>query len=137
MRYRKLDSNGDYTFGHGRLDFLIDSPATVAQAIQTSLALFQGEWFLDTSKGVPWNTEVLGYGTQSLYDTVIKEAIRGVQGVVSIASYISTLDTKARRLSVQVTVLTQFGQLSTTASLTPPVVTGYGVGGYGQQPFGV
>lgn len=33
MRYRREDSNGDYTFGSGDEAWLINSPETVAQAV--------------------------------------------------------------------------------------------------------
>lgn len=114
MRYRKLDANGDYVFGHGSIDFLVNSSAAVGQAIETALRLIQGEWFLDTLAGVPYYTQILGYNTQSLYDTVIKNAIRNVQGVVSIVSYSSFLNAATRVLSISATVNTQFGQTAIT-----------------------
>ena len=75
MRYRKLDANGDYSFGAQQADFFVDSPEGVAQAVQTRLGLFTGEWFLDTTDGTPWRTEVLGKYTQDSYDAVIKDRI--------------------------------------------------------------
>ena len=36
MRYRRLDENGDYVFGHGISDFCLDSDA-VLQAAKTKL----------------------------------------------------------------------------------------------------
>jgi hypothetical protein len=134
MKYRKLDKNGDFSFGHGAQDYFVDSSEAVAQAIQTTLALFQGEWFLDSTVGVPWTTEVLGYGTQGLYDTVIQRVILSVQGVDSIVNYSSFLDTQSRLLSVTAEVNTIFG--STIVTTTVDVATGYGVGGYGEHPYG-
>lgn len=134
MRYRKLDSNGDYSFGRGALNFYIDSSAAVAQAIQTSLNLFQGEWFLDITAGVPWYTQVVGYDTQALYDSLIKDKIKSVEGVLSIISYTSTLDTRARQLDIAVQVSTIFGVVSISQTLA--VQTGYGTGGYGRTPYG-
>lgn len=34
MRYRREDTEGDYTFGQGDDTFLIDSPECVAQAVK-------------------------------------------------------------------------------------------------------
>lgn len=98
MRYRKLDSNGDMVFGHGQADFWINVPAAVAQAIETALRLIQGEWFLDLTKGVPWFGQVIGRNT--LYDQVIKQAILGVDGVVSLGNYTSSYDSETRSLAV-------------------------------------
>jgi len=123
MRYRALDANGDYTFGRGQGNFLINSPACVAQAVQTALLLKQGEWFLDTTVGVPYDTKVLGYGTSSTYDLTIREAILNVEGVTAITSYSSSRDPKTRRLTINATISTKYG--ATTISTV--IFTGYTV----------
>jgi hypothetical protein len=130
VRYRKLTASGDYSFGQNALDFYVNSPQTVAQAILTRLLLHQGEWFLDVTFGMPWESQVLGYGTKSLYDAAIKAAILGVQGVASIVSYSSDLDTVNRALSVNVTVSTIYSQLSISTTF------GVAPGGYGISPYG-
>ncbi|HVI10239.1 MAG TPA: hypothetical protein VND65_18255 [Candidatus Binatia bacterium] len=130
MRYRKLDAGGDYTFGFNANDFLVNSPQTVGQAVLTALLLHQGEWFLDVTVGMPWESQVLGYNTKSLYDAAIKAEILGVQGVSSIASYSSALDPIKRHLTVDVTINTIYG--------TTTISTSFGVaaGGYGISPYG-
>ena len=110
MRYRALDVNGDYTFGAGSANFLIDSPAAVAQSVLTRLLLLQGEWFLDRTEGTPWLQEVIGYGTKSLYDMAIRQRVLDTEGVTSIDAYSSNLDPVERSLSVTMTISTQFGQ---------------------------
>jgi hypothetical protein len=114
MRVRAQDQNGDYTFGRGAGNFLVDNNAAVAQLIQTALLLQQGEWFLDSTVGTPWSTDILGYDTAPLYDIAIQQVILGVPGVASIQSYSSNLNTKTRALSVSVTVTTIY---DTTASV--------------------
>jgi hypothetical protein len=117
MRYRKLDSNFDYVLGQGPQEFLVNSPACVAQAVRTALLLHQGEWFLDVTAGMPWETQVLGYGTQSLYDRAIKNCILGVQGVQAILEYDSSLDSATRGLTVNVVLSTNYGQTPVTVPL--------------------
>lgn len=146
MKYRALDSKGDYRFGHGNQDFLVDSPAAVAQAIKTRLRLFQGEWFLNLEAGVPWLSKVVGYSTRPFYDAVIRGAILGTQDVVEILSYSSELDTTTRGLLVHVTVSTSFGPTSTISITTFIPLSGtagqvligggYGVGAYGDRGYG-
>lgn len=109
MRVRALTSTGDYSYGQGSANYLVDSRAAVAQEVMTTLLVFQGEWFLDTSAGVPWLTKVVGVNTIPIYDQVIKDAITNVQGVTAIVSYTSTLNRAARSLSVSATINTQFG----------------------------
>lgn len=108
MRYRKLDANGDYVIGTGA-DFYQDQPEAVAQAVQTRLGLFAGEWFLDTTDGTPWRTEVLGKYTQDTYDTVVRQRILGTPGVRSITAYASTFDRAARKLTITATLDTIYG----------------------------
>jgi hypothetical protein len=130
MRYRALTQPGqDYSFGQGPQEFLVNTPQTVAQAIQTALLLYQGSWFLDVTAGMPWLQKVIGYGTQSLYDSALKTCILGVEGVASIVSYSSFLNIATRQLTVNVTVNTIYG----VAAVTNVPVS---VLGYGQMPFG-
>lgn len=60
MRYRREDTDGDYTFGCGDDTWLINSPEAVAQAVKTRFALWYGQWFLDKTEGTPWIQSVLG-----------------------------------------------------------------------------
>jgi hypothetical protein len=120
MRYRKLDANGDYSFGQGSADFIVNSPATVAQAILTTLKLFLGEWFLDVTVGVPWYTEIIGFSAKTR-DMVIKAAILDVQGVSSIVSYASQVDAVKRTFSVQCTVDTIYSSADGTSTASVSV----------------
>lgn len=117
MRYRKLDANGDYVFGHQQADFYRDQPEAVAQAVQTRLGLFTGEWFLDTTDGTPWRTDVLGKYTQNIYDATLKARILDTQGVKAIDAYASTLDRQSRRLTVSATISTIYGTATVQATL--------------------
>lgn len=117
MRYRKLDSNRDYSFGRGQTDFLVNSPEAVAQAIRTRLDLATGEWFLNTGEGTPYSTQILGNNTTLLYDTAIKTRIVGTEGVTGIADYSSQLDPNTRRLSVTAVVDTLYGTTTITTTV--------------------
>lgn len=115
MRYRALDADGDYTFGQGQANFLIDSPACVAQSVLTRLRLWQGEWFLDKTEGTPWTQQVLGEHTLALYDIAIRQRVLGTDGVIAIDDYSSTLDPVTRALSVAMTISTRFGTAQVAA----------------------
>lgn len=99
MRNRGESATGDYRFGLSDAYFLVDSPEAVAQAVQTRLRLRTGEWYLDLTEGTPYATQILGKGTQSLYDHAVQERILGTQGVSVMTNYASTLD-GSRNLSV-------------------------------------
>lgn len=117
MRYRKLDANGDYTLGTGS-DFLIDSPEAVAQAVDTRLKLWAGEWFVDTADGTPWLTDVLGkrYAGRNV-DSAIQSRILSTQGVNSILTYTGTYDGNTRKYSVVVEMDTIYGVVTYTGTL--------------------
>jgi hypothetical protein len=117
MRYRKLDANGDYTFGQSQDNFWIDQPQAVAQAVQTGLKLFQGEWFLDTTAGVPWRQNILGKYSSAAYDLILKAQILNTTGVQTLDSYTSTEDTETRAVTVNAQIDTIYGP--TPVNITP------------------
>ncbi len=117
MRYRKLDANGDYSFGHQQADFYVNTPEAVAQACETRLRLYAGEWFLDTTAGMPWRTQVLGKYTKNVYDAVIKSYIASTPGVNSVNNYSSSLVTGTRQLSISATLDTAYGQIPLSTTL--------------------
>lgn len=116
MKYRALDANGDYQFGRSGI-LLIDSPAAVAQAIDTRLRLWTGDWFLDLQEGTPYEGQILAYGTQGTRDQVLKARILETQGVEELLAYQSSVN--GRSMTVQATVRTRYGQetINTTLEL--------------------
>lgn len=107
MRYRALTSEGDYQLGRTGL-FLVDTPEAVAQAIKTRLGLMEGEWFLDTSEGTPYASNILGMHTSTTRDLAIKMRILDTPGVQDITNYYSYLNAD-RVLVVAAEVSTIYG----------------------------
>lgn len=118
-RYRRLSATGDFTFGQGAANFLVDDAEMIRQMLQTRLLLMAGEWFLDITEGTPYSTLILGKGTKPYYDQAIKARILGTYGVTEIADYSSTL--KNRSLAVNCKVNTIYGPIVvvTPLSVTP------------------
>lgn len=117
MRYRKLDTNGDRVFGSGVNSFYIDVPSAPAQAVATRLRLNQGEWFLDSTDGTPWNTQVLGKGTGGTRDLVIKQRVLGTLGVSNFSNFSSEL-TAQRAYTIQMTLDTIYGKANLVVGTT-------------------
>lgn len=109
MKVRKLSPTGDYMFGFPSTEFLVDSPAAVAQVIKTRLKLAQGEWFLDNTQGTPYATQILGAHSQASADLGFRETILNTQGVVSIDNFSSSVNTTTRQYSMSCTVTTMYG----------------------------
>jgi hypothetical protein len=122
MRYRRLDANGDMTFGQGLGNFWINQPEAVAQSVLTRLRLNLGEWFYDTSDGTPWNTEVLGERTQSTRDVVVQDRVQTTTGVVEIISYGSLFDPNTRTWTAAMTLQTVYGPVALVATKLPGIV---------------
>lgn len=116
MRYRKQDEQGDYSFGSGLNNFHIDSAEAVAQAIETRLKLWIGEWFADTSDGTGWSQAILGKQSKNLYELTLRQRVLETFGVTSIESFQSSLDSDTRSLTVSMTVNTIYGQTTVTGA---------------------
>ncbi len=117
MRYRKLDGDRDMVFGHGSADYWRDVAEAPAQAVMTRLQLRLGEWFMDTSAGTPWDTEVLGKYTTDTRDGVVRARVLGTQGVTSLQSYSSAFDPDTRTWSAIVELNTQYGAIAVSLPL--------------------
>ena len=109
MRYRALSPTGDYVFGP-TAHFLVNTPAAVAQLIQTRLALYVGEWFLDQREGLA-KSQILGNNTQATRDPEIQQRILGTPGVKSLLSYQSAVDPQ-RNFTVSANVDTIYGEVT-------------------------
>ena len=109
MRYRKLSSAGDYTFGQSAASFYKDQPEAVGQAVATRLKLIQGEWFLDVTKGTPYNAKILGTNKMATYDAAIQDVILNTPGVTGITEYSSGVDPNTRAAFVNCTINTIYG----------------------------
>lgn len=116
MRYRKQDENGDYTFGNGLNNFHIDNVDAVAQAIDTRLKLWVGEWFANVSDGTGWSQAILGKHSQNLYELTLRQRVLDTQGVISIQEFQSALDPNTRSLVVTMVVETVYGQTDLTGA---------------------
>lgn len=118
MIYRRLDNNGDYSFGRGKQDFLSGANA-VAQAIKTRLLLLRSEWWEDQADGTPLFQSVLGApGTPDnlkAVDLIIQDRITSTENVTDISEFSSTYENRA--YSVKCTVNTAYGTIALEVTL--------------------
>jgi hypothetical protein len=103
-------ATGDYAFGSGQQNFFIDSPAGVGQIVQTGMLLWEGEWYLNTTEGMPTLEGIMGYHSQATADLTVQNQISNTEFVTDIASFASTIDPDTRAYSVTTTIDTVFGQ---------------------------
>lgn len=114
MLVRKLTEDWDMEFGQGTQNYISDEEA-VEQNVRTRLLTFKGEWFLDTSLGVPYinndDAEVIGFlgvvpASIPGAEAIIKKAILEVKGVDRILSFASTFDHTTRLLTINTIIAT-------------------------------
>lgn len=109
MRVRRLTADYDYAFGASAKDYIADLPETVGQIVGTSLRLWLGEWYYDTSLGMPWIEGVLGKHNQSTADVTVQDFILNITGVVGIPSYTSADFRDVRKYAANATIDTIYG----------------------------
>lgn len=111
---RQLDQNHDPIYGNGLQDFLHDLYA-VAQLIDTSLLLLQGEWWEDLSIGLPLFQQIIGVAGVSsnpqLAALLIQQTIMSVPYVTGLGAVNVGYDSASRTFNYACVVYTQFGTL--------------------------
>lgn len=115
---RQLDAFHDPLWGNNQNNFIIDLQA-VAQIIETSLLLFQGEWWENLNEGLPLWQSILGSNNGKKADVVsliIQTRILQVPYVLNITNITTTYSTN-RSFSFVCDVNTAFGTL--TVNFTP------------------
>lgn len=95
----------------GNLATVKDAEA-VAQHVRQRLSTYKGEWFLDTTAGVPWLEQIMGKGYDpALAEAVVKAEILDTHGVVEITSFSIGFDAARRRLIIKdIVVMTTYDQ---------------------------
>lgn len=88
------------------------SGEALAQKLRLRLSMMQGEYFLDTSIGIPYTTRVLVKAPDKVVvDAYFKREILRTAGVAEIKSYSSVYNTSARSLTINFTVIDSAGDL--------------------------
>lgn len=106
-----LDANYDlYLTPNGQLS-LIDGISALALKVRQRLALFLGEWFLDTTRGVPYFQNILGYNKNTTIVTnIISTEIRKEPEVINLLNPSFTFEADIRKYSYSATIVSQYGQ---------------------------
>lgn len=80
----KLDEVGDIEFSD--FDFqLVDEDSALSQRLLIKLRTYRGEWFLDTTFGIPYHQDILGKGVNiKLIESIFKAAILADSEVKSL-----------------------------------------------------
>lgn len=110
MKFRGLDSSGDWQFGAGLQSYLTEEDA-IAADIKTALKVFLGEVFFDLNFGIDWWNLIGGRGTAE--QNIIlqcRQMISSRDGVTRINRVDAALNRTSRRLTVSFNIDTVFSR---------------------------
>jgi hypothetical protein len=107
MKFRNLDSEGQWTFGKGKANYVKDSEA-VGLNIKTRIKEWVNDCFFNLKAGIDWYNRLGSFNQKDLLDADIKRIIIQTQDVAQLKSFTSTVTDRAYR--AEYTVLTTFSQ---------------------------
>ncbi|WP_443873578.1 hypothetical protein [Megasphaera sp.] len=110
MIYRRLDANGDYTFGANGNCYLSGVEA-VSQAIATRLKLLKYEWWEDLDDGLPLWQQIIAQRDKEAAEREIQDRISQTPHVINILAWNADWDNENRSLSIYAAVNTEYGTL--------------------------
>ena len=91
----------------------MDGAARIRQAVTIHLRRWRGDWFLDTSDGVPYVESILGKNKRpEIVEAILRAEILKVRGVKSIKSFTLLNDQRTRKISVDWSADTTEGLIS-------------------------
>jgi Tol biopolymer transport system component len=102
---------GDFIRENGRMRYTDSDLEFMAQVVKHELSLFLGEWFMDTSKGIPY---IPKENRKSQHRAVLESALRSkltkIKGIKKVISFIPEYDKSQRLYTVRFVVQTDQGQ---------------------------
>lgn len=114
----KLDANGDIEVdSNGKMLLLSTYQELVKQRLQIKLRTFKGEWWLDTSFGIPYRDTgdgraIIGKGySKTDIDALYIAAIKSDEDVLSIKTFSSTYNPVTRLYDLNFEVKVRNGDL--------------------------
>jgi hypothetical protein len=100
----------DIIFVNGSAPVTTTQQINVAQRIKITLQTFLGEWFLNTTVGVPYFEAIFGkVKSKASIDLLLQEKILADPGVIEMVSFESELDNSKRVYSMSFKVRTSEG----------------------------
>lgn len=104
MNSLQLDGNWDLTLDGAGNIALASEPLSMAQDAASNIRLFSGELYLDTTQGIPYFQQILGYSPSlALIKAYFIQAALAVPGVASAKCFITSLTGRTVTGQVQIT----------------------------------
>lgn len=103
-----LCKNGDWRFGASLANYKKDSEA-IAQNVQTRIASWQRDWFLDADACIDWFRLLSERGTQNEIRQEIERVTLETEGVSRVLSIDATVRASKRQATYTVRYIDVFG----------------------------
>lgn len=105
------ETNDVFLDAEGNLAMAFDAEA-IGQHARQRVQTFAGEWYLDTTAGLPWVEQILGKRYDpALAEAVVKAEILNTDGVTEITSFSIAFDRSSRGVFIrEVEVGTEYGE---------------------------
>lgn len=95
------DANDIFLNPDGNLAMAYDAEA-VGQHARQRVQTFAGEWYLDTTAGLPWVQQILGKRYDAaLAEAVVKSEVLNTDGVTEITSFSVSFDRASRGVFIR------------------------------------
>lgn len=107
-------STNDLLISNGDLS-IVDGTDAIAQDLQQTLQVWLGEWFLDTSVGIPFKQQILVKNPViDLVQADIINAAQAVPGIVEIQEISMDYDNANRAITINLVAMDSNGEVITT-----------------------
>lgn len=106
LAVRRIDENGDWSFGRGRGDYASGSES-IQQRVVTRLRSFTNDWFLNLSYGINWTQDSQKPADLAQLEAEIKATILQTDGVKAIKSFSMDLN-EQRVLKVSAVLVDEY-----------------------------
>lgn len=110
MIVRALDSDGDWTFGKGRNNYLKDN-AAVAQVLDLRVSMFLGDCFFALNEGIDW-TNRLGSKDELALNLDIAARILNTPQVTGLLQLSTNLNRGTRGFTASYEVQTVYSRVA-------------------------
>jgi hypothetical protein len=111
ITYLRLDAENDPIFNSAAS---LSDLAAVAQAIETRVKLFQGEWWENLNEGTPMFQDILGSSgsakNQTTMSLILTERVAGTPYVSQVKEVVATFNRTTREFSYRAVAQTAFGE---------------------------
>lgn len=98
----KLDGTGDLDLSSLAIKLESDVSKMTAQRLKIRLRMIKGEWFLNTSSGVPYlSAPFTDKNNKPAVDNIIKTKIIGTEGIISLNKYSSEIIDRHLKVSFE------------------------------------